>query len=92
MRTEIYVENIKCSGCVGSIEKGLLKIEHIEKVDIDIEKGLVKIEHQEGLDKEKLSQKLLSLGYPEVGTAEGFEKVKAGAKSFVSCAIGRMSK
>jgi copper chaperone len=38
-----------------------------------------------------LANLLLSLGYPEKGSVAGMEALKAKGKSFVSCAIGRMS-
>ena len=34
---------------------------------------------------------LARLGYPEKGSVEGLKSVAAVAKSFVSCAIGRLS-
>jgi copper chaperone len=34
--------------------------------------------------------KLLKLGYPESGPAEGIAAAKAKAKSLVSCTVGRM--
>jgi copper chaperone len=33
---------------------------------------------------------LAKLGYPEKGSLEGLKAVAATAKSFVSCAVGRM--
>jgi len=32
------------------------------------------------------------LGYPEKDTAQGFDSVKSKAKSFVSCAVGKIDK
>jgi len=39
----------------------------------------------------QVADKLRSMGYPETGTLEGLSAGLANAKSFVSCAIGRMS-
>ena len=36
-------------------------------------------------------EKLRSMGYPETGTAQGLGAAVAGAKSFVSCNIGRLA-
>ena len=36
-------------------------------------------------------EKLRSMGYPETGTAQGLGAAVADAKSFVSCAIGRLT-
>jgi len=89
MNIEITVENIKCGGCAGSIKKKLLADARVKSVDVDIEQGVVAIEATEN-DKNDFSEMLLKMGYPESGTAEGIEAVKAKAKSFVSCAIGQV--
>lgn len=91
MKTIINVENIKCCGCSNSIDIGLSKIEGVGSVSIDVEKGEITIEHNENVNIESIKEKLLSMGYPEVGTTKGFTKIKANAKSFVSCAIGRIN-
>lgn len=89
MLIEIQVENIKCGGCAGTISKNLLADSRVDKVDIDIEQGLVKIETNEDA-RSDFSAALLKMGYPESGTAEGVAAAKAKAKSFVSCAIGKV--
>lgn len=58
-------------------------------VEVDIEQGTVTIEAVEQ-DRVLLSEMLLKMGYPESGTAEGIAAAKAKAKSFVSCAIGKV--
>lgn len=89
----IKVENIKCGGCASSIEKALLAISGIETVVVDIEEQEVRCEGKNPeVQRAEIVEALRSLGYPEQGTAEGFEGLVAGAKSYVSCAIGRMSK
>ena len=89
MQYEISVENIKCGGCASTIRSKLFEIESIETVDIDIEQGIVKIQSAEGMH-DQLAATLLKLGYPESGTTEGIAAAKAKAKSFVSCAVGRI--
>ncbi len=89
MLIEIQVENIKCGGCASSIQKGLLAEPGVSSVEIDIEQGVVKIDTSEDA-REVYAAKLLSMGYPETGSAEGIAAAKAKAKSFVSCAIGRV--
>jgi len=39
----------------------------------------------------ELLSKLKSMGYPEQGSVSGLDAGLANAKSFVSCAIGRVS-
>ncbi|WP_353571750.1 heavy metal-associated domain-containing protein [Candidatus Albibeggiatoa sp. nov. BB20] len=90
MSEQINVENIKCGGCANSIQKGLLKIDGVEAVEVDIEQGAVNIEGS--ADREALIKSLLSMGYPEKGSVEGLHALKAKATSFVSCAVGRIDK
>ncbi|MBT3208776.1 MAG: heavy-metal-associated domain-containing protein [Bacteroidetes bacterium] len=86
---KIKIENLKCNGCASTITKALVKFEEVANVDIDIENSIVKISF-EGVDKniDKYKKKLSVLGYPETGNNNTFSV----AKSFVSCAIGRVSK
>lgn len=90
MSEQISVENIKCGGCANSIQKGLLKIEGVDSVNVDIEQGVVNIEGH--AQRDALVQSLLSMGYPEKGSVEGLHSLKAKATSFVSCAVGRIDK
>jgi copper chaperone CopZ len=83
---EIFVENIKCGGCMTSIKQALEKIKGIAKVEIDLEKEKISLKG----DKYKLSEVIDSLnkmGYPQKGDNTLFKQ----AKSYVSCAIGKMS-
>jgi copper chaperone len=90
MAYQINVENIKCGGCASTIRSRLEAMDGVEKIDVEIDQGIVKVE---GIDdsRDAVTAKLLKLGYPESGTAEGIAAAKAKAKSFVSCAVGRMS-
>ena len=90
MPEQIYVENIKCGGCANSIQKGLLKLEGVETVEVVVEQGQVNIEGN--VSRDVIIQSLLLMGYPEKGSVEGLSSLKAKATSFVSCAVGRMDK
>lgn len=86
------VENIKCGGCANSIEHKLVDIEGVEGVSVNVEAGQVEVQAEESdALREQVLQSLLSMGYPEKGSVEGINSVKAKATSFVSCAVGRMS-
>lgn len=87
---EVAVENIKCGGCANTIKNKLLAIPEIHQVEVEIQPGLVKIS-ADLAQKNQVVALLAQLGYPEVGSVEGLKSVGAKAKSFVSCAIGRMS-
>ena len=90
MTYQINVENIKCGGCASTIRSKLEAMDSVNKIDVDIAEGIVSVEAAEDT-REAVIAKLLKLGYPESGTAEGIAAAKARAKSFVSCAVGRLS-
>jgi copper chaperone len=90
MAYDISVENIKCGGCANTIMSKLDAMDVIDSCAVDIENGIVTIDG-DAVHKEEVTKLLLSLGYPESGTAEGLKAAKAKAKSFVSCAVGRMN-
>ena len=90
MSLTIEVENIKCGGCANSIRKQLLKDEAVTGVSVDVDEQTITVEAPSEM-LISLIEKLHDMGYPERGTAHGFDAAKTKAKSFVSCAIGRMS-
>ena len=90
MAYQIVVENIKCGGCASTIRTKIEAVDGVKSVDVDIENGIVAIDAAEAT-RPSVIDRLLKLGYPESGTAEGIAAAKAKAKSFVSCAIGRMN-
>jgi copper chaperone len=87
----IEVENVKCGGCANSIRKGLLDVAGVSGVDVDIETGVVEVRADEAL-RADITRRLASMGYPETGSVQGLQSAGAKAKSFVSCAVGRMNK
>ena len=86
MQAEVQIENLKCGGCASTIKKAILAIEGVSKIEIDIEKSIVLIT-SENDNVEEIKLKLSKLGYPEVGDKN---TVLHKAKSFVSCAVGRI--
>lgn len=95
MSIQISVENIKCGGCASSIRKQLQAISAVESVEVDVENGLVTAQILEASNSDALRSelvaKLLKMGYPETGSVEGLRAAGAKAKSFVSCAVGKMT-
>lgn len=84
---DLFVENIKCGGCMNSIRTALLKIEGVSAVNIDKEEDRVSVEVSDSGLKSAIISALSSMGYPEIGHNDLLKK----AKSYVSCAIGRMT-
>jgi copper chaperone CopZ len=92
MKKSYEVLNIKCSGCANRVKQALS--EKFENVDVDLEKmpRIVTVDINNEEDEEYFKDTLKSLGYPLASDETGsLEKVSLKAKSFVSCAIGKMS-
>ena len=83
----IIIDNLKCGGCANTITKGISKIEGVSNLNVDVENSNVSFEAENNDVKEVVLKKLDALGYPKQGTSTGFQK----AKSYVSCAIGKVS-
>jgi copper chaperone CopZ len=84
MTTEIiFVENIKCGGCMSSIKDAIKKLKGVSDIEIEKEsdKGTI---YGTAILRGTLVNKLANLGYPEKGNNSAFAKIK----SFVSCAKG----
>lgn len=89
MSYTIAVENIKCGGCANSIRSKLVEQELVRTVDVDVEQGEVHVEGNPEW-RNQVALALAKMGYPEVGSVDGMKAAAAKAKSFVSCAIGRI--
>ena len=90
MKQTFEVLNVKCGGCANTLKKSL-KDEFGEiEVDLDVMPRKITLEIEDK-DKESLKVKLRNLGYPlSDDELSGFQKATTTAKSFVSCAIGKM--
>lgn len=87
MSTTIEIVNLKCGGCVNTVKKGVLSIEGINEVEVDLEASKVIIPTSDEKLIEEAKAKLSKMGYPEIGDAN---TMIHKAKSFVSCATGKM--
>lgn len=84
---DIQVENIKCAGCINTITKNLLKIKNVDNVLVDLVQQVVHLSGERPIPQEEVVTELAVMGYPKVGHNHLGHK----AKSFVSCAIGRLT-
>lgn len=90
MKKSFEVQNLKCGGCANTITKKLSAL--YKDVEVDTETKQVAVEFDEGKEDE-VKATLKELGYPVVGEQMGWiESSGTKAKSFVSCAVGRMGK
>lgn len=88
MEASIIIQNLKCGGCANTITKGLLEIEGVSEVKIDVDNSIVDINFNNTETLENIKNKLKKMGYPEEGESN---TLGSKAKSYVSCAIGKMS-
>jgi len=88
MSTTIEIVNLKCGGCVNTVKKGVLSIEGINEVEVDLDASKVIIPTNDEKLIEEAKAKLSKMGYPEIGDAN---TMIHKAKSFVSCATGKMT-
>jgi len=86
MKKTFEVINVKCGGCANTRKTALEK----EFGSVDVEPRLITLDIEESAIP-ALRTKLKKLGYPmsdeDLSTIEGFSTT---AKSFVSCAVGKM--
>ncbi|MBT8393774.1 MAG: heavy-metal-associated domain-containing protein [Flavobacteriaceae bacterium] len=88
MKTTLEIQNLKCNGCASTITNRLSELDSIKKVTVDVDKNAVTFEFDADDTLELVKKELHKLGYPLVGEDNKFP---TKAKSYVSCAIGRMN-
>lgn len=90
MKQTFEVINVKCGGCANTLKNALKKDFGEVEVDLDAEPRQITLDIEESA-LPALRKKLKTLGYPmsdeDLSTIEGFSTT---AKSFVSCAVGKM--
>ncbi|WP_299127333.1 heavy metal-associated domain-containing protein [uncultured Winogradskyella sp.] len=89
LSTTIKIQNLKCGGCANTIVTQLSKLVGISKVRVHNNTNEVRFNFKSEVNLELAKKKLSDLGYPAIGETNSFPKK---AKSFVSCAVGRMRK
>ena len=89
MKTSISVQNLKCGGCAHTITSKISAIENISNLEVDVEENRVSFNYLMDADVLAVKNKLKNLGYPSI---EDDNSLVSKAKSFVSCATGKISK
>lgn len=88
MKTSIIVQNLKCSGCAHTISTKISTIENISDIEVDVDDNKVTFTYVNEEDALKVKEKLKQLGYPSI---EDSNSLTSKAKSFVSCATGKLA-
>lgn len=89
MNTSIVVQNLKFGGCANTISTKLSTITSISNLQIDLDQSKLSFNYLNEGDLLQVKEKLKQLGYP---TVEDGNSSVLKAKSFVSCATGKLSK
>lgn len=89
MKTTFQVQNLKCGGCAKTISNKLSGIKEIKDVIVEKDSSSVSFDHQSADDASLVKETLRKLGYP---TIDDENSIVDKAKSFVSCASGKMAR
>jgi len=89
MKASVIIQNLKCAGCAKTITNKLSEMNALSDIDVDIETATVHFSCENTDDAILVKDKLKSIGYPSI---EYKNTVVAKARSFISCASGKMSK
>ena len=91
MKQTFEVLNVKCGGCANTLTTKLAKDFGEIEVNLEVEPRQITLDIEDA-NMPALRTQLIKLGYPmsdeDLSTLEGFTIT---AKSFVSCAVGKMN-
>ena len=91
MKQTFEVENVKCGGCANTLISSLKEEFGEVSVDLDVHPRKITLD-LENEKKDSLKLKLRALGYPlSSDELSSLQKATTTAKSFVSCAIGKVN-
>ncbi|WP_396600347.1 heavy-metal-associated domain-containing protein [Algibacter sp. R77976] len=87
MKTILEIQNLKCGGCANTITKKVSNVDDVSELEINNDTNTVSFQYENESTLNEVKELLNSIGYPVVGEKNA---LTTKAKSFVSCAIGRM--
>lgn len=87
MQTTLSVQNLKCDGCAKTISEKIAQITDVSAVAVDVAQSLVHLTFEKEETIACVEKSLAAMGYPLVGDKNS---VLTKAKSFVSCATGKL--
>ncbi|MGY6648484.1 heavy-metal-associated domain-containing protein [Wenyingzhuangia sp. IMCC45574] len=89
MEATIKIQNLKCGGCATTISNKVNALEGVSNVQVHVEESTVTFKYVAKEQVDFVKEKLSSIGYPMVDEKNPLHKK---AQSYVSCAIGKISK
>jgi len=88
-KKSLIIQNLKCEGCINTISKNIKKIDGIFNLKIDQKTSVISFVSTSENAFLVLKNKLKTTGYPSI---DEDNSLLTKAKSFVSCANGRINK
>lgn len=88
MKTIVHIQNLKCDGCIATITKKLNALDDVSEVVVQVEDNSVTFEYADEHTLDVVKNTLAEIGYPEDGERNS---LSTKAKSYVSCAFGKMT-
>ena len=88
MKTTLEIQNLKCGGCANTITNKLSDLDNINDVIVNNENNTVSFNYINDTHLANVKTTLAKLGYPVIGDKNA---LTTKAKSFVSCALGRLN-
>lgn len=89
MKTTVHIQNLKCGGCASMITKNLTALDDVSDVIVEVEDESVTFDYSDENTLHLVKDTLADLGYPEDGERNSLTDK---AKSYISCAIGKITK
>ncbi len=89
MKISLIIQNLKCGGCAKTITDKLTDINDVSNVQVDTTLNTVSLNYSQESTLENVKNVLSNIGYPIFGEENTLGKK---VKSYVSCAVGKMSK
>lgn len=89
MERILHIQNLKCGGCAHTIKTRLENLDGISNVVVNNDTHSVGFTHDNEQQLKTVTTLLSTLGYPVEGETN---PLTIKAKSFVSCAIGKVTK
>lgn len=89
MKTTVHIQNLKCGGCENTILKNLNSLDDVSDVHVGLEDSSVTFDYTDEHTLHLVKETLANIGYPEDGEVNS---LGTKAKSYVSCAFGKIMK
>jgi copper chaperone CopZ len=89
MKISLSIQNLKCGGCAKTITDKLMDINDVSNVQVDTTLNTVSLNYSQESTLENVKNVLSNIGYPIFGEENTLGKK---VKSYVSCAVGKISK